>query len=123
MNLQAPMMIAQIPGDKTRWFVAQRAGSIVSFPATAPPNTPTAVGSVPAVSGKAIQTSGEGGLLSMAFHPKFAQNGIRDLNVPTGAAAAGIAFLSFLGRSRARTAASPSTRRPRSGSSCAISRR
>jgi uncharacterized repeat protein (TIGR03806 family) len=75
VNLPAPMMIAQIPGDKTRWFVAQRDGRIVSFPTASPPNNPTVVANVPTIAGKAIQTGGEGGLLGLAFHPKFAQNG------------------------------------------------
>lgn len=74
--LGLPMMIAQIPGDATRWFVAQRGGTIVSFPTAAPGNTPTLVGNVATVSGKAINTTSEGGLLGFAFHPKFAQNGL-----------------------------------------------
>lgn len=78
VQLAAPMMIAQIPGDKTRWFVALRGtanggnADIVSFPVDNPPNTPTTVGSVGPVQ---YVTNGEGGLLGMAFHPKFAQNG------------------------------------------------
>ena len=77
VNLQAPMMIAQIPGDKTRWFVAQRGFSnggnatIVSFPVASPGNTPTTVGTI----GPLGAMESEGGLLGMAFHPKFAQNG------------------------------------------------
>jgi uncharacterized repeat protein (TIGR03806 family) len=77
VSLAAPMMMAQIPGDNTRWFVALRGfndggnADIVSFPATSPGNTPTKVGSI----GPLGAMGGEGGLLGMAFHPKFAQNG------------------------------------------------
>jgi glucose/arabinose dehydrogenase len=97
VNLQAPMMMAQIPGDKTRWFVAQRDGTIVSFPVAAPPSTPTAVGSVPTVSGKTIQTAGEGGLLGFAFHPKFAQNGKLYVTWTTTGAASPANMLSTVG--------------------------
>lgn len=73
-TLNLPMMIAQAPGDKTRWFVAQRNGSIVKFD-VANPATVTPVGTLNAVSGCTINQAGEGGFLGMAFHPKFATNG------------------------------------------------
>jgi uncharacterized repeat protein (TIGR03806 family) len=71
-TLAAPIMIRQIPGDKTRFFVAQRGGTIVSINAAAPPSgAPPTVLTLP----NAVNTTGEGGLLGFVFHPKFAQNG------------------------------------------------
>ena len=75
VQLAAPMMMAQIPGDGSRWFVALRDGRIVSFSSTAPANTPTEVANVATLSGMPVQGQSEGGLLGLAFHPSFAQNG------------------------------------------------
>jgi uncharacterized repeat protein (TIGR03806 family) len=83
--LSLPMMIAQIPGDSTRWFVAQRgAGNpgtalIRTFPVADPTNI-TTVGSVTGLS----DLASEGGLLGFAFHPKFAQNGKLFVTFTTG---------------------------------------
>lgn len=70
-----PMALVQPPGDKSRWFVAQRDGVIKSFPAASPPADPPVVVSVSALSGKKIYEDFEGGFLNFVFHPKFAQNG------------------------------------------------
>jgi uncharacterized repeat protein (TIGR03806 family) len=74
ITLNQPLVLAQIPGDRSRWFVAQRDGTIVSFPTdgSAPP---TLIANVPALAGLTMQTEGEGGLLGLAFHPQFATNG------------------------------------------------
>ncbi len=68
--LTRPMVIAQLPNDRTRFFAAERAGQIVSFPATNP-TAKTVVATLPGP----VNTAGEGGFLGMAFHPNFAANG------------------------------------------------
>jgi uncharacterized repeat protein (TIGR03806 family) len=97
VSLAAPMMIAQIPGDKTRWFVAQRGGKIVSFPVAAPPSTPATVGTVQTVAALPFTQAGEGGLLGLAFHPKFAQNGKLYVTWTTTGAASPVNMMSTIG--------------------------
>ena len=75
VQLAAPMMLVQAPADGSTWYAALRDGRIVSFAAQNPGNTPTQVANVAQLAGRAVQQGGEGGLLGMAFHPAFAQNG------------------------------------------------
>jgi len=93
VNLAVPMMMAQRPGDASRWFVAQRGGTIVSFPTASPGNTPDAVVNLATVSGMTVNTAGEGGLLGFAFHPKFAQNGKLYVTWTTNGGATGMQSL------------------------------
>ena len=65
-----PLRLAQIPGDRSRFFVLQRTGEIVTFPAASPPAQPQVVYTF-----TGINYAAEGGLLGMAFHPDFAHNG------------------------------------------------
>jgi uncharacterized repeat protein (TIGR03806 family) len=68
------MAIAQPPGDRSRWFAIERAGKLYSF-SSDNPAAPQLLVDVPAITGKPIMTDLEAGLLNLAFHPKFAQNG------------------------------------------------
>ncbi len=69
-GLTQPMVLTQIPGDRTRFFAAELGGKIVSFSAVNPTGK-TVVGTVPGE----VYTEGESGLLGMVFHPRFAMNG------------------------------------------------
>ena len=76
LSLGTPMVLDHIPGDGSKWFGAQRGGTIVSFPSASPmPADVKQVADVGALAGIGVETNGEGGLLGMAFHPKFAANG------------------------------------------------
>jgi uncharacterized repeat protein (TIGR03806 family) len=70
LALGTPMGITQIPGDPSRFFIFQRGGTVISFPSQNPTQTTTVL-TIP----KPVNTNGEGGLLGMAFHPKFQDNG------------------------------------------------
>ena len=83
VGLNTPVLLTQIPGDRTRFFVAERGGTVVSFPSV----NPTAKTVVATVPGPVNQTS-EGGLLGMAFHPRFAVNGYLYLSYTLGTTAA-----------------------------------
>jgi len=67
LTLSSPVAMLQAPNDDTRWFVVERGGTVKVFPNS---NTVTDsnVSSFVSVS---VNTSGEGGLLGIAFHPNF----------------------------------------------------
>ncbi len=68
-GLDQPTAMAQIPGDRTRFFFLERDGRLVSVAGTAA-TSKTVVATFPDT-----ETMGEGGALGFAFHPRFAQNG------------------------------------------------
>ena len=68
-GLVEPLAMAQIPGDRTRFFFLERGGRLVSV-AGPGATSKTVVATFPDT-----DTEGEGGALGLAFHPRFAQNG------------------------------------------------
>jgi glucose/arabinose dehydrogenase len=75
LSFNSPIFTATIPGDTTRLFVIERGGTVQLV--TNLTGTPTKslflnLANVTGVSG--LTTSGENGLLSLAFHPNFATN-------------------------------------------------
>lgn len=70
INLNAPVSgLYQAPGDSSRWFATTTSGRIAVFANTPDVTSYSTVSGVPSVN-----NDGEGGLLSMAFHPQFASN-------------------------------------------------
>ncbi|MFT3765441.1 MAG: PQQ-dependent sugar dehydrogenase [Minicystis sp.] len=88
LSLSAPMGITQIPGDPSRFFVFQRNGTLVSFPAANPSQKKTVL-TIP----QTVQTAGEGGFLGFAFHPKALTNGQAFLSFTTDGGAIGMRSL------------------------------
>jgi uncharacterized repeat protein (TIGR03806 family) len=66
--LTQPVAMLQAPGDDSRWFVLEKTGIVRVFANSANP-TASAFITLP------VNSSGEGGLLGMAFDPNFATNG------------------------------------------------
>jgi hypothetical protein len=64
LTFDAPIAIVQPPGDSSYWYVVERLGTIKRFDAT-DEITDTAT----PVLNLQVDASGEGGLLSFAFHP------------------------------------------------------
>jgi glucose/arabinose dehydrogenase len=67
LTFNGPVSLQQAPGDATRWFIVEQAGTIRAF---ANANDATATLTFLDVSGRVI-SGGERGLLGMAFHPDF----------------------------------------------------
>ncbi len=67
----APLGLFQAPGDSSRWFVMERDGRVQVFD-----NAPGVASRATFVDiANRVSTTGEGGLLGLAFHPDFAANG------------------------------------------------
>src|SRR5262245_17524173 len=69
-GLNSPMFITAAPGDPTRLFIAERGGAIKILDLTTGTVLATPFLSIPSV-----VTTGEAGLLGMAFHPNYQSNG------------------------------------------------
>jgi glucose/arabinose dehydrogenase len=65
--LASPVAMLQAPGDSTRWFVVEKGGRIRVF--ANDPMASTATDFIDISS--RVTTTGEAGLLGMAFHPDF----------------------------------------------------
>lgn len=64
--------LTQPPGDPTRLYVLERAGTIRTFPNTPDAGTDTVTEALDLTS--KVNTTGEGGLLGFAFHPNWGTN-------------------------------------------------
>lgn len=74
IGFNQPLAMLQQPNNDTRWFVLERGGLIYTFPND--PNVVPADVTVFANLSSIINSSaGEAGLLGMAFHPDFDNNG------------------------------------------------
>jgi len=80
LTFNAPIAVVAPPGETNRLFVVERGGKIQMV--TNLNGTPTKqtfldlTAFLTATGGGTLSTSGEQGLLGMAFHPNFAQNGL-----------------------------------------------
>lgn len=70
-TLASPVFLLQMPNDDTRWFAVEQGGVVREFAATPGADTTTVFMDI---SGR-VAAGGEGGLLGLAFHPDFANNG------------------------------------------------
>jgi uncharacterized repeat protein (TIGR03806 family) len=68
LTFNQPLLMLQAPGDNSRWYVVERGGAVRVFA-----NDPSVATASTAIT-IAVDTTGEGGLLGMAFHPQYATN-------------------------------------------------
>ncbi|HWU87257.1 MAG TPA: PQQ-dependent sugar dehydrogenase, partial [Kofleriaceae bacterium] len=66
LTFQQPIYLTQAPGDDTTWYVVERGGKVRAFPASATGNAQSRD-----FVNVAVNASGEGGLLGLAFHPQW----------------------------------------------------
>lgn len=67
VSFSQPVSLKQAPGDNSRWFVVQKGGVIRTFANDSAVTTATDFLDISGV----VNSSNEGGLLGLAFHPDF----------------------------------------------------
>jgi glucose/arabinose dehydrogenase len=90
-GLAAPIFVTHAPGDRERLFIVERGGGIRILNLT----TGSLV-STPFLSISGVNTSGEGGLLGLAFHPDYATNGKFYVNLTANNTVSGTAFSTYI---------------------------
>jgi uncharacterized repeat protein (TIGR03806 family) len=66
IRFSQPLFLTQAPGDDATWYVVERPGKVRAFPANATSDAQTRD-----FASATVNPAGEGGLLSMAFHPQW----------------------------------------------------
>lgn len=74
LSFDQPLAMLQAPGDDSRWFVVERPGAVRVFPDD-PAATMADVDTFADLANQVDSGPGEAGLLGMAFHPDFQNNG------------------------------------------------
>lgn len=99
-GLSAPMFTTHVPDDPTRLFIAERGSPNGSSDATANIRilnlTTGTLEATPFLSITGINNGGEGGLLGMAFHPDYTQNGKFYVYVTANDSVSGTPFSSYI---------------------------
>lgn len=76
LTFASPVAMLQAPDDGSRWFVVEQGGVVRTFP-----NDPDAAAATEFLDiSSRVLDDGEAGLLGMAFHPRFATNGLAYVN-------------------------------------------
>jgi glucose/arabinose dehydrogenase len=99
-GLASPMFVTHAPGDSTRLFIAERSSPFNSSNATANIrilNLATGtLEATPFLSITGLNNNGEGGLLGLAFHPDYAENGKFYVNVTANDSVSGTPFSTYI---------------------------
>ena len=66
VRFSQPLFLTQAPGDDATWYAVERPGKVRAFPSNATSDAQTRD-----FASVAVNAAGEGGLLSMAFHPEW----------------------------------------------------
>lgn len=97
LTFDAPVAMVQAPGDSSRWFVAERLGTVKSFDAA---DEATSISMV--AIGIEVDASGEGGLLGFTLHPDFVSNGQAFLSYTVTGPEADMPLISRISRVRSQ---------------------
>jgi uncharacterized repeat protein (TIGR03806 family) len=73
LDLSQPLGLVQAPDDPDRWYALEKTGRVLVF--ANDPDVTLAAELIDLNDAFTVDTASEGGLLGMAFHPDFAQNG------------------------------------------------
>ena len=90
-GLANPIYVTHAPGDASRLFIVERAGTIRIL------NLSSGVlEATPFLTISGVETGGEGGLLGLAFHPGYQTNGKFYVNVTSADVIAGTVFSTYV---------------------------